>query len=65
MYDRNKCIQCKYSTKLNEQDWCCAYILIKHERRGCYGDGECEKFEQLNQRRRARIDMRGFVYRDE
>lgn len=66
MYDRAKCIQCKYSAKLNEQDWCCVYILMKQERRGCYGEGDCEKFEKLERRRKPKMDIvKGFIYWDE
>ena len=65
MYDRDRCIQCRYSLKLNEQDWCCAYILIKRERRGCYGSGDCEKFEKRKGKRRACVDLRGFGFKDE
>lgn len=65
MYDRQKCQSCIYSAVLNEHDCCCIYILVEHKRRGCYGSGDCEKYEERTSQRRVRINKDGgFVYYD-
>ena len=66
MYDSERCLKCVYSAKVNEGIACCIYILIKHERRGCYGSGKCEKFEKMTKKKRCRIMKDGgFIYDNE
>ena len=62
MYDMDRCLKCKYSAKLNENEWCCAYILATHKRRGCYGSGDCEKFEPRPRGRRNNFGYKGVGY---
>ena len=62
MYDIKQCSICKYSVLLNENTYCCEYILIKKKRRGCYGSGLCEKFEERTEPRKAQITDGGFYY---
>ena len=61
MYDKEQCSRCRYSVLLNENTYCCEYILIKKERRGCYGSGICEKFEKRTIKK-AQITAGGFFY---
>ena len=65
MYSKDQCSRCKYSVLLNENTYCCEYILIKKERRGCYGSGICEKFEQRIGVRKPQITEGGFYYGEE
>lgn len=65
MLNKNKCASCKYSSKINDYDFCCVYILIKKQMRGCYGDGDCDKYEKLTNKRRPQISLEGgFIYYD-
>ena len=64
MFDKKKCATCKYSAKVNESEVCCVYILIEEHMRGCYGEGECPKYQKRTQRRKAQVSMGGFVYDD-
>ena len=59
MYDPKRCMTCAYSSKLNESQPCCLYILIEGRMRGCYDGDECTKYEKLTKRRRANLDMEG------
>lgn len=45
MYDIKQCADCHYSAHFNGVI-CCDYILIEEHRRGCYGNGRCEKFKK-------------------
>ena len=62
MYDKEQCSLCRYSVLLNENTYCCEYILIERKRRGCYGTGICEKFEKRTSARKAQITEGGFFY---
>ena len=63
MFDRKRCEECAYSSMLNEHDPCCVYILVENQMRGCYGEGDCDKFRPRTKQRRMRICKDGgFVY---
>lgn len=52
MFDRNRCLNCKYSSFHNELT--CDYILIEGHMRGCY-EGTCTKFEKRTTKRKLHI----------
>lgn len=65
MFDQKKCATCRYSAKLTETELCCVYILVEYKRRGCYGDGECDKYEKRTRQRAPKICKGGgIVYED-
>lgn len=65
MYDHDKCKTCKYSTKLNDSEVCCVYILMKNHMRGSYTGAECDKYIKRTRRRKATITDGGFTYDNE
>ena len=68
MFDQGRCESCKYSSKLNENQLCCLYILIEGHMRGCYEGDICTKYEKRTSKRRACLDMEGgrfYVYEEQ